>query len=383
MSNITQYIMASHTCRASQTHERSDKSTHANLTVFTKAPTRLYGKYKLVHDFKDIHPDPEIDKLIDELGSLLDGALRGFYDPQEFQESDPMHMHFQAPIYPMKQIAGGRGVKRPFSDCKLETIFEAKFEHHEHRQDVGTDPMPTTCSSDKATQVSEREIMDFYITCKQTSPIRETIAPRCRLIPPSIKKPMFKVFVTFADGIRRNSASDRKTDPWVLAGPDMLLQRRPVLASSDGAHPDALLRLKKLNRYVVSVPSALNSGRLLLTYNEFPFTRAIGVRTFRFHTGMIRRGSIIGIGAEILSQTEIDRYIRENQNLPRIENPFESVVRPRRFMNEPDSATHSTPPFWHRLGICVPIPRVWRFIRQTSPFPRNMSTFHRILGERS
>ena len=125
-SHGTQYIRvrASQISHASQTHERLNKSTHANLTVFKQPPTRLYGKYKLVHEFKDIHPDPEIDKLIEELGSLLDRALP-YESREEFPESEPACVHLlgRGTASSAHKMPYGKGTKRPFSECGLETIF--------------------------------------------------------------------------------------------------------------------------------------------------------------------------------------------------------------------------------------------------------------------
>jgi hypothetical protein len=379
MSNTTQNMAASHSYQASQTHEKADKCTHANLSILKKASIRLYGKPKLVLGFKDIHPDPEIDGLIHELGSLLDEAWRSLCDlREEFPESGPMHFSVQSSKSESRRRNPAKivGVKRSFSDYELTTVSEC----HRHQKDVGIDPMPATHSSDKSTQVFEEEFMHLAFEHEKTSPVKEKLLQRCIIMPSRISKPFFEVF---EDKKRGATPSNRNSDPWILAGSRDLLHKRPVLATRDGTHPDALSRLQNVNRYVVNVHSVLNRGLQVTTYNEFPFTRERRQNTLRFRRGMIRRGAIIGSDGVLLSQERVDEYVESIQVHRRMENPFESVVFPRRFERSSNRTTSNIPSFSQRLGLHAFIPRIWIFVRPRSMFPRDIPSFARIPGERS
>lgn len=369
MSDITQNNKAFKISHASQTHERFHKSTHANLTVFEKAPKRLYGKYKLVHGFKDIHSDPELNEIIEELENLLDEALLN-ESREQFCDTEPIYANFQATAYGTHQMHTSRGIKRSFSKRQLETIFE----DHEHLIDMGTDPMPATCSTDKETQVFEEELIHLASECEPLKPVKKHLISRCMLTGESPKKSFFKVF-TDSDKKKTFKITGRSVDSWVAVTSGDTLVKRPVLATRDGTHQDAMSRLNRIRRYLVNVHSVLNRGLQVPTYNEFPFTRERRRNTMRFRTGMIREGSIIGLGPALLSQEQINEYVRENQRRVRIENPFDSIVRPRRHRSEPASTIQTGPEFWQRLRIRAFVPSVWIYSRRNTAFPRDSQSF--------
>jgi hypothetical protein len=196
---------------------------------------------------------------------------------------------------------------------------------------------------------------------EQMSPLKENSPQKCTLILPSIERPSFKVFVD--DNMRHRT---RNLDPWVLVGPRARLTRRPILASRDEAHPDALSRLLRRDRYIANPDSERNRGVIPSSYNEFPIIVHHTRHTRRINNRMLRSGDILSIRGVLESQDDITRRIEyaSGSIYRRVENPFASVVSPR---NEPalSPPRGESLPFWQRAGIHYFVPRIWLYITPT------------------
>jgi hypothetical protein len=383
MSNVTNYITTSHVIRASQTHLRVDKSTHANLVEVKNCSLRPYGKCAVVYRFKDIHPDPEIVDLIDSLGDLLDESWYGLCNLREkFEECEPMYI--PEPTFSQRSYENprGRGVKRRFSDIGLEVLCK----HHVHKLDVGTAPILVTNSSDKEIQVSEE---DFVHTTKEFNLKNDADEPflqRCNLRGSShTKNSLFEVFHDRKFRESETAVSGVTRETWIFPGNDHLLRHRPVLGTRAGVHPEVLLRLRDISRFTVNVASELNRRLPILTYNEFPMTRDRRRNTSRFRTGMLRAHSIVAAGNDVMSRTQVEEYVQFHlYHRSTVDNPFEPTERIRYFMVEPNEDNRRTRQFWQRLGISVPLPRVW-FVRRPRMLTNSIQETprRRIRNERS
>ena len=321
------------------------------------------------YGFKELakrHPDPEIAGLLDDISSLLDAVLG------DDSISLTRCLSVDSYTYPRHKRAFHCGSKRSISDRELETIFEC----YEYQQDVGTDPMPATDTSDKQTQVFSSELEHLELVREQ-SRLDSVSPPSSRIPHPRIRisNPSFKVFEEAGSHL----VQAERQEIWTDVGLGSLFYRRRILASVDGAHPDTAERLEMLGRLTSNPFAAINRAAGIMTIDEFPITR--------INTRIIQYGNVINIGGEVVDRSEIGRYAWTNAQRLGISrntlNPFVPVVEPRRQLAE-RAPMRNAVPFWQRLGIRVPVPRVWVAQRQPTIFTRDIqSSQGRVRFERS
>ena len=386
MSNITGYsnysIAASQSVSncSTQTHLKEDKWTHADLSLVRDLieSVRPYSKkkagpgyYKFI-ELKEKYPDLEITKILADFDSLL------------------MDLTWDINEVPKVRITrNSRKTKRGESfDCRLESIWESPIQ-----QDVGTDPMPATDVSDKATQVDINELYrkssplhDDYDSTDETTgcqaPTRKPPTGRnCRRITGNIQ-----VFVERSVFNRFNSIT---RNPWEFIGlGSTSFRRRPVLAPIESAHSDALQRLETLESFTSNIfneRNRRNGDGAVVTVNEIPVTEVLGrSNTRRYRRRMIQFHTILNVDGEILPQSEINEYVAANAHYTVPTNPFRYIRPSQRRAAESRAAesraaesraaesmteittrpvsaraAYLAAPFWQRLGIRVPVPRVW------------------------
>jgi hypothetical protein len=356
-----------------QTPKTREQWTHANLKLVDLIHRRPYSKGGLgsryvFEDLKEKRADPEIADLLDDIYSLL--------------ESPESHDGpCQSTINPRKTKRSG------WYDPVLYSILESPIQ-----RDTGTDPMPPPTVSDKIIQVDTEELKVMRTCMEMTAdpgrfdpgivaemigrrnilgmfPVREALRPLADTVCAETHSTTISV-----GGYAAQSDTPLNRDPWVLVGLGSVLRRRPVLAATDGVHEDALRRLARMERITTNPFNEMNQRRVVITVNEFPTTR-LGPR--RFRTSMIRTGHVINLDGLVLDRDQIDEYVRHNATHSgtgsaadarnRVEDPFQQVARTQRsnILSGPryTPADEPTPnhaaPFWQRLGIRVPVPRVW------------------------
>ena len=379
MSNITEYqrITAQSVSSCStQTHMKVDKWTHADLNFVRDV--RPYGKNKQgcykFRELKEKYQDPAITELLSDIDSLLTESTWGIEELPEVN-------------FPLKITRNNRKTKRGESfDRRLESIFESPVE-----RDIGTDPMPDPDVLNKATQVSINELFKF------SSPLSDDYSPESLQMPARFQGPIQQLQLNAKNGpgiprnirvfverpvfdlitgasIRTNPIPTRDTWGFIGLG-SAPVRRRPVLAPIESAHGDALQRLATLDTFTSNIFNEMNrldgTGELT-TVNEIPVTwvsRRSGTRRFRH--GMIQFNHILNIDGHVLPQSEINDYIFDNAYHAVSINPFRQTRQSRRLYAEPaavsvsERAAYLAAPFWQRLGIRVPVPRVW--LRATVP----------------
>jgi hypothetical protein len=354
MSNISRTNMTVSVSLGVQTPNTREQWTHANLKLVELCHNRPYAKGKPRYVFEELmekNIDPDIAILLDDIDSLL----------QEHVSDD---FPWQTTV-----IANSRKTKRsgwfyPVLDSILESPVQV---------DTGTDPMPPPTVSDKMIQVDTEELKLMTRTGMKTTSNPEL--SDTRFVARVHRRPL-------TDTTSTQSTLNR--DPWVLVGLGSLLRRRPVLAVVDGVHEDALRRLATMERITTNPFNDINRHNVVITVNEFPTTR-LGPR--RFRTRMIRTGHVINVGGVVLTQNQINDHARHNTRhhstgdatnaLNREEDPFQqvamSVASSRMFNHALLPVPYHAAPFWQRLGIRVPVPRVWTtFDRLDTPIRRSM-----------
>jgi hypothetical protein len=390
MSNITRFIATDQgvsNSRASQTPEKSDKGTHADYRPTGITRIRLRGEHVSRYSFCEVHPDRDMAELLDDISVLMDTAW-------DCCQRDPISA--ESCTFQRQKTTIGCGTKRSISDRELEKIYES----HEYQQDMGTDPMPLVeiDTSDKETQVSSSELEQLKPASKQLrlGKVFPLLSIRNPFFPLSIRDRRYNIqttgiqtpFEVFEEQGYTNSNLARRVaeqqDAWIDAGLETVFHRRRILAEAEGVHPDTTQRLERLRISTTNPFNNINSDFTVVTLNEFPVevVRAMILRT----------GDVVNMNGRIVSRFVVDGHARRfgrQLGVDRLRgDPFIQVPQSRRSRLIPEvdlvEPNQTNLPFWQRLGIRTPVPRVWVYGQRSMTNHPPRDPFVRIqYGERS
>ena len=348
---------------ATQAPQKADKWTHANRKLVQNCSIERYDLSSPSYAFEELtenYCDPEIAYLLDDIGTMLTCGC---------DERPGVDMR--------SNRQNSRKTKRSeFFDRRLETIWESPIQ-----RDIGTDSMPAVMLSVKETQVNTEMLRRSQIDIES-----EASAP---VLPDS-----YGVVLTVRTVRNPNNFHLKECNygPWGYPGPRAAFHRRPILAPTTGAHPDALSRLGRISRYITNPFNEINRGEQVITVDEFPVSRHRRRNTLRYNVRMVRSGNVFNVGGEIIERFVIDTEAMNNRlahHTRVIPNPFQHVLRTRtgsdQLLVHTPSSNHTTP-FWRRLGITPPVPRLWYEdpgyeARRHTIFPRDIQGIYRRTRE--